>query len=176
MKFARGDVLIALIPNADGSPPKARPVLVVQSDTYNAKIANLVVASITSNLTHATDPASLLIEVKTPDGKAAGLRQDSVVSCINLTTIAADLVARRIGGLSPRDDPAGERLLAGRTRHSLKWPAAASGQSGVLFLTTRPPTVVRSAGRRPGPTPLGSVRPAPFVLRLRARRRSRRMR
>jgi mRNA-degrading endonuclease toxin of MazEF toxin-antitoxin module len=44
MNFSRGDVLIALFPNADGSPPKARPVLVVKADAYNAKIKNLVVA------------------------------------------------------------------------------------------------------------------------------------
>lgn len=101
MSFARGDVVIALFPNADGSPPKARPVVVVQSDVYNAKLKNLIVAAITSNLAHVTDPASLLIEVSTPDGRASGLRQDSVVSCINLATIADSLVAKKIGQLPP---------------------------------------------------------------------------
>jgi mRNA interferase MazF len=100
MSFRRGDVLIALFPNADGSPPKPRPVTVVQSDAYNARIKNLIVAAVTSNLRHAADPASVLIEVSTPDGKATGLRQDSVVSCINLATIDDTLVAKRIGQLS----------------------------------------------------------------------------
>ena len=101
MSFSRGDVVIALFPNADGSPPKPRPVLVVQADVYNAKLSNLIVAAITSNLSHAADPASLLIEVSTHDGKASGLQQDSVVSCINLATIAGSLVAKKIGQLSP---------------------------------------------------------------------------
>ena len=99
MSFNRGDVVIALFPNADGSPPKPRPVLVVQSDTYNAKLKNLIVAAITSNLTHATDAASLLIDINTADGKASGLRQNSVISCINLATIAEGLVAKKIGEL-----------------------------------------------------------------------------
>jgi len=101
MSFKRGDVLIALFPNADGSPPKARPVVVVQADAYNAKLKNLIVAAITSNLSHATDPASVLIEVASPDGKATGLRQDSVISCINLATISDTLIAKKIGQLSP---------------------------------------------------------------------------
>jgi mRNA interferase MazF len=100
MSFQRGDVVIARFPTSDGSPPKARPALVIQSDVYNAKIKNLLVAAITSNLTHATDPASLLIEVTTHDGKATGLRQDSVISCINIATIENALVAKKIGQLS----------------------------------------------------------------------------
>ena len=100
MSHTRGDVVIALFPNADGSPPKPRPVVVVQSDVYNAKLRNLLVAAITSNLRHVADPASLLIDVKTPDGQATGLRQDSVVSCINIATIEETLVARKIGQFS----------------------------------------------------------------------------
>ena len=101
MSYNRGDILIALVPNADGSLPKARPVLVVQSDVYNARITNLLVVGITSNLKCAADPACLLIDVSTPDGQATGLRQDSVVSCINIATITASLVAKKIGQLSP---------------------------------------------------------------------------
>ena len=101
MSYARGDVAIALFPHADGSPPKARPVLVVQADTYNAKIRNVIVAAITSNLRHASDPASLLIDATTPEGAASGLVQDSVVSCINLATIEETLIARKIGQLPP---------------------------------------------------------------------------
>lgn len=100
MSFHRGDVLIARFPNADGSPPKVRPVLVVQADSYNARIKNLIVAGITSNLRHASDSASFLIDVGNPDGKSSGLVQNSVVSCINLATIADKHVARKIGRLS----------------------------------------------------------------------------
>jgi mRNA interferase MazF len=60
-----------------------------------------VVALITSNLTYAADPASVLVEVKKPDGKAAGLLRDSVISCINLATVHESVIERAIGRLSP---------------------------------------------------------------------------
>jgi len=101
MSLQRGAVVIALFPNADGSPPKPRPVLVVQSDVYNSKIKNVIVAEITGNLSHTNDPTSLLIDVKTPDGKASGLLKNSVVSCINLATIVESLVGKKIGELTP---------------------------------------------------------------------------
>ena len=54
-------------PTRSGTGAKKRLVLVVQSDAYNQAIQNTLVAEITSNLTHATDPAHLLIEVSTPE-------------------------------------------------------------------------------------------------------------
>jgi mRNA interferase MazF len=100
MTYRRGDVLIALFPNADGSPPKARPVLVIQGDAYNLKIKNLIVTAITSNLRHASDPAALLIDVTSADGRLSGLVQNSVISCINIATIEETLVAKKIGQMS----------------------------------------------------------------------------
>jgi mRNA interferase MazF len=110
MTADRGDVVIALFPHASGSGSKPRPVLVVQSDVYNAKLQNLVVAAITTNLKHAADPASVLIDVATPEGKASGLVQNSVVTCVNLATIDGSLVAKRIGRLPP---PLMQRVDAG---------------------------------------------------------------
>jgi len=100
MSFQRGDVAIALFPHALGTGSKARPVLIVQSDTYNAKMGNLIVAAITSNLKHANDPVSVVIDITTPEGKASGLLQNSIVSCVNLATVDASLVAKTIGHLS----------------------------------------------------------------------------
>jgi mRNA-degrading endonuclease toxin of MazEF toxin-antitoxin module len=60
MIYRRGDVLLALYPFAAGTGHSRRPVLVVQSDRYNAHLDNTVVAQITSNLTHASDPAHLV--------------------------------------------------------------------------------------------------------------------
>ena len=101
MTVRRGDVVIALFPNADGSGTKPRPVLVVQADAYNGRLDNVIVAAITTNLTHATDPASLLIDIGTPEGQASGLIRNSVVSCVNLATIHGSVVARKIGQLGP---------------------------------------------------------------------------
>jgi mRNA interferase MazF len=99
MTLQRGDVAIALFPSAQGSGSKPRPVLIVQSDTYNAKMTNVIVAAVTNNLKHARDAASVLIDVATPSGKASGLLQSSIVSCVNLATIDTSLVAKTIGHL-----------------------------------------------------------------------------
>jgi mRNA interferase MazF len=99
MTASRGDVVIALFPHASGSGSKPRPVLVVQSDIYNTKLRNVAVAAITTNLKHAADPGSVLIDVATPEGKASGLVQNSVVTCVNLVTIDGRLIARKVGQL-----------------------------------------------------------------------------
>jgi mRNA interferase MazF len=96
----RGDVLLAFYPFSSGTGGSRRPVLVVQSDAYNGRIRNTVVAQITTSLRRAGDPAHLLIEVATPDGRQTGLLHDSVASCLNLATITDDRVDRVIGRFS----------------------------------------------------------------------------
>jgi mRNA interferase MazF len=101
MTFCQGGVVLGVFPHAASGAPKKRPVLIVQSDAYNARLHNRIVAEITSRLTHAGDPASVLVDVSTPDGKATGLLRNSVISCINLATIHEARIDRAIGALSP---------------------------------------------------------------------------
>lgn len=95
----RGDVILCHFPHASVAPPKMRPALVVQSDYYNQRIGNLLVAAITSNLINATDPAHHLIDLSAPAGRQSGLNRNSVVSCINLAAIPPRNVDRKIGEL-----------------------------------------------------------------------------
>ena len=92
----RGDVILCQFPHAGPSRSKDRPALVVQSNEYNRKIKNLLVATITSNLTNATDPAHYFIEANSPEGQQAGLTLDSLVSCINLAVIPPHGVRKRM--------------------------------------------------------------------------------
>jgi mRNA interferase MazF len=96
----RGDVLLARFPHPSGGRGKKRPVVVVQADTYNQSLRTMVVAEITKNLTMAHDPTCLFIDASTPEGQATGVLQNSVVSCLMMATIKADLVDRMIGVLS----------------------------------------------------------------------------
>ena len=82
-------------------PSKIRPALVVQSDFYNQRISNVLVAGITTNLDNAGDRAHFLIDVSTSDGQQSGLRTNSLVSCINLAVVPSSRVERTIGSLSP---------------------------------------------------------------------------
>ncbi len=101
MTLHRGDIILTRVPHAAGGRGKKRPAVVIQSDSYNQSERHLIVAEITSNLSRATDPANLLIEIATPDGQATGLTQDSVVTCLQLATISGDRIDRVIGKLSP---------------------------------------------------------------------------
>jgi mRNA-degrading endonuclease toxin of MazEF toxin-antitoxin module len=91
---------MARFPHAGGTRGKKRPVVVVQANVYNVKLRHAIVAEVTTNLAAAPDPASLLIEVATADGKATGLAQDSVVCCLFLATIFEDRIDPVIGKLS----------------------------------------------------------------------------
>jgi mRNA interferase MazF len=100
MSVRRGDVVLAWFPFASGQGGKRRPCVIVQNDADNTKLANTVVAQITSITARAGDKSHLLIEVATPEGRQTGLLHDSVVSCNNLATIEQALVAKVIGSLT----------------------------------------------------------------------------
>ena len=95
----RGDVILCRFPHAGTTPPKIRPALVVQSDYYNDRIVNLLVAGITGNLANSADCAHSLIDTSTPEGRQSGLDRNSLVSCINLAVIPSRNVDRKIGEL-----------------------------------------------------------------------------
>lgn len=99
--MSRGDVVLVRFPHPSGVRGKRRPAVVVQADSYSTRVGTLVVAEITSNLSMASDPACLLIDIATPEGAATGLIRDSVVSCLALATVYADAIDQTLGVLSP---------------------------------------------------------------------------
>lgn len=96
----RGNVVLVRFPHPSGQRGKKRPAVVVQSDAYSGTVRTVVVAEVTKNLTMQSDPACLLIDMSTPDGKATGLLVDSVVSSLVLDTVYVDAVAQVLGSLS----------------------------------------------------------------------------
>lgn len=96
----RGDIILVRFPHPSGIRGKKRPAVVVQADTYNQTMRTVVVAEITKNLSMAIDAACLFIDVSTPEGRAAGLMRNSVVSCLLLATIDQDRVDQVLGTLS----------------------------------------------------------------------------
>jgi mRNA-degrading endonuclease toxin of MazEF toxin-antitoxin module len=97
----RGDVVLVRFPHPSGVRGKKRPAVIVQSDVYAGVVSTVIVAEVTKNLTMASDPACLLIDTTTPDGRATGLVRDSVVSCLVLVTVYEDTVTQVLGALSP---------------------------------------------------------------------------
>ena len=96
----RGDVVLAWFPFASAHGGKRRPCLVIQNDADNQKLANTMVAQITSNLSRLGDKAHLFISINSPEGQQTGLLHDSLISCNNLATIEQQLIQRVIGSLA----------------------------------------------------------------------------
>jgi mRNA interferase MazF len=66
-----------------GAPGKRRPVLVVQSDPFNAsRLPTVVVASVTTDLRLAGLPGNVFLEAE-----AAGLPNDSVANLTQVVTL-----------------------------------------------------------------------------------------
>jgi mRNA interferase MazF len=99
MNVQRGDVVLVDYPYASGTGAKVRPALVIQNDRDNQRLLNTIVVQITSVTRRALEPTQLLIELATPAGVQSGLRQDSVVNCVNLLTLDKEKILRKLGSL-----------------------------------------------------------------------------
>jgi mRNA-degrading endonuclease toxin of MazEF toxin-antitoxin module len=58
-----------------------------------------VVAQLTTNLSDKDDPACVLLQAESPEGRAAGLSKDSVFSGYLLSLMSEDRLVDRIGRL-----------------------------------------------------------------------------
>ena len=94
--ISRGEIFWADLGVAPGSrPAKRRPVLVVQSDPYNAsRLATVIATVITSNTALATMPGNAFLPAA-----ATGLPRDSVVNVTALVTLNKTDLTDRIGQL-----------------------------------------------------------------------------
>ncbi len=97
MSYKRGDVVLLPFPYTDQSGSKRRPALIISSDAYNIRRADIIVAPITGNI--ATGQAD---DKAITDWSAAGLLKPSVVKGI-LGTVQQTLVVRLLGKLSAAD-------------------------------------------------------------------------
>ncbi len=95
----RGDVVLVWFPFSSGTSGKLRPALVVQNDKNNARLANTIIAAITTVTRRIHEPTQLLVDITTVEGKTSGLLFNSAISCENLATIEQRLIQRKIGVL-----------------------------------------------------------------------------
>jgi mRNA interferase MazF len=109
----RGEIWWASLPSPKGSGPgRRRPVLIVQSDAFNAsRIQTVIAAVITSNLDLAAAPGNLLLR-----RRDSGLPRDSVVNVSQVVTLDKAYLTARAGRLPKRRSGAideGLRLVLG---------------------------------------------------------------
>jgi len=75
-----------------------RPVLVVQTDSFNrSRIQTVIVAVIASNLALADAPGNVLLPARSP-----GLPRDSVVNVSQVLALDREYLTRHAGALPPR--------------------------------------------------------------------------
>ena len=101
MTYQRGDVVIVDVPFVSRPGSKMRPMVVVQNDRNNARMANTILATVTTNTARAKESTQVSIAVRSADGRQTGLIADSVISCENLLTIDQSNIRRKIGQLTP---------------------------------------------------------------------------
>jgi mRNA interferase MazF len=92
----RGELWWASMPAPAGSGPGyRRPVVIVQSNSFNtSRIATVVVAAVTSNLTLADSPGN--VRVSRGD---SGLAKASVVNISQLIALDREMLTQRVRAL-----------------------------------------------------------------------------
>jgi mRNA interferase MazF len=95
----RGDIVIVDL-RPTNPTAKVRPALVIQNDRDNGRMANTILAQITSNLRRAGEDTQLLVDATHRDWPMSGLRHPSVVNCSNIYTVEQRNVTHVIGSLS----------------------------------------------------------------------------
>lgn len=96
MVISRADIYWADLGQPSGSrPAKRRPVLVIQSDPYNAsRLATVLAAVVTSNTALATMPGNVFLPAT-----VTGLPRDSVVNVTALVTLNKTDLTDRVGAV-----------------------------------------------------------------------------
>lgn len=97
MQIRRGDVVLVLFPNSDLRSAKRRPALVVQRDGLDNGLSQTIVAMISSNVARRGHTSCVFVALGSPEGRAAGLRLDSVIMTDNLATVMDSEIDSTLG-------------------------------------------------------------------------------
>lgn len=101
MKVQRSEIVLVDFPYSDHTGSKVRPALVVQSDFWNQRIDDTILAIITSSsLRRIGASTQYFVDISTDEGRQTGLHLNSIVQCENLVTHDQNQILRVIGRLS----------------------------------------------------------------------------
>lgn len=99
--YKKSDVVLVSFPYTtdDGqTQTKRRPAVIISNDYNNARLDDVLLVPLTSNVSRgAREPTQVVVEMNTPEGKAGGLRLDSVIDCTVIATIPKTLLVTKIG-------------------------------------------------------------------------------
>lgn len=97
--YKKGDVVLVSYPMLiDGvTRNKRRPGVIVSNDYNNARLDDVLLIPLTSSPSRNADDFCVLVPTDSDEGKAAGLRLDSVIDCTVIATIPKTLLVTKIG-------------------------------------------------------------------------------
>lgn len=104
-EYNRGDVILINFVFSDETGIKRRPAVIISSNAYHSGRTEAIIAAVTSR-TDRLLPGDHLIN----DWQGAGLLFPSVATGI-IRTIKLDMIARKLGGVSPLDMDAIDKEL-----------------------------------------------------------------
>lgn len=93
IQFKQGEVVLVPVPFTDLSEAKQRPALIISNDSHNAKVEDIVICGITSNL--RDEEHSILIDQK--DMSEGIMLALSRIKVDKLFTIHKHIIIRRLG-------------------------------------------------------------------------------
>jgi mRNA interferase MazF len=99
--FRKGDVVVVTVSFSDRSGTKRRPALVVSTDRFHRKLADVVLCPISSQPRYYEHPGTG--DRPMSGWSEAGLRHASTVRISNIVAVDKRIVSRVIGRLSSRD-------------------------------------------------------------------------
>src|SRR5277367_4444864 len=99
--YRKGDVVLVSFPyttDEGQTQTKRRPAVIISNDYNNARLDDVLLVPLTSNTTRAgREPTQVVVSMTSEEGKAAGLRLDSVIDCTVIATIPKTLLVNKIG-------------------------------------------------------------------------------
>lgn len=90
------DIVLIPVPFSDLTSVKHRPVLVLSTTTYNRRSDDVVVAAISSNITHKRHA----IRITTADLEQGVLKRTSIIRGDKIYTLSKSIILKRFGKLS----------------------------------------------------------------------------
>ena len=99
--YRKGDVVLVSFPyttDEGTTQTKRRPAVIISNDYNNARLDDVLLVPLTSNTTRANrEPTQVVVAMESVEGKAGGLRLDSVIDCTVIATIPKTLLVSKIG-------------------------------------------------------------------------------
>lgn len=97
--YKKGDVVLVSYPTlVDGvTRNKRRPGVIVSNDYNNARLDDVLLIPLTSSPSRNADDFCVCVSTDSDEGRAAGIRLDSVIDCTVIATIPKTLLVTKIG-------------------------------------------------------------------------------